>query len=93
MILATVDKNGKTPIAGRQMTGLSNREELLNRFARKAPWLREDKLRELGVQYSKGRVPLRPHVVADRNLYTGQNPQSSDRLAEQLIADVPRRWS
>ena len=36
VILATVDKNGKTPFAGRQMTGLSNREELLNRFARKA---------------------------------------------------------
>jgi hypothetical protein len=30
------------------MTGLSNREELLNSFARKAPWLLEDRLRELG---------------------------------------------
>jgi putative intracellular protease/amidase len=87
-ILATADSQGRTPFAGRRMTGLSNREELLNSFARKAPWLLEDRLKELGVQYSKARVPLRPHVVVDGNLYTGQNPQSSEKLAEQLIEDI-----
>lgn len=87
-ILATADEHGRTPFAGRCMTGLSNREELLNRFARKAPWLLEDKLEELGVRYSKARVPLRPHVVVDDNLYTGQNPQSSEKLAERLIEDI-----
>ena len=89
-ILATADTQCMTPFAGRRMTGLSNREELLNSFARKAPWLLEDKLKELGVQYSKARVPLRPHVVVDGNLYTGQNPQSSEELAEQLIEDIGR---
>jgi len=88
VILATADKHGVTPFAGRRMTGLSNREELLNSFAKKAPWLLEDKLKQLGVQYSKARVPLRPHVVVDANLYTGQNPQSSEKLAEQLIEDI-----
>ncbi|MFC9473030.1 type 1 glutamine amidotransferase domain-containing protein [Nocardia sp. NPDC056952] len=87
-ISATAGPDGTSPFAGRRMTGLSNREELLNRFARKAPWLLEDRLVELGVEYSKGRIPLRPHVVVDGNLYTGQNPQSSDALAERLIADV-----
>lgn len=60
------------------MTGLSNREELLNRFARKAPWLLEDRLKQAGVEYSKALIPL----------YTGQNPQSSEQLAERLVADV-----
>jgi len=87
-IAATADAEGHSPFAGRRMTGLSNREELLNSFARKAPWLLEDKLKELGVDYDKGLIPLRPHVVVDGNLYTGQNPQSSQKLAERLIADL-----
>lgn len=62
----------------------------MNRFARKAPWLLEDKLIEAGVRYSKATLPLRPHVVVDGNLYTGQNPQSSEKLAERLVADVGR---
>lgn len=89
-ILAAAGPDGASPFAGRRMTGLSNREELLNSFGRKAPWLLEDKLKESGVDYSKALLPLRPHVVADGNLYTGQNPQSSEKLAERLVADVGR---
>ncbi|OXR42126.1 Molecular chaperone Hsp31 and glyoxalase 3 [Nocardia cerradoensis] len=87
-ILAATPPDGHSPFAGYRMTGLSNREELLNRFAKKAPWLLEDKLKETGVEYSKALLPLRPHVVVDRNLYTGQNPQSSEKLAQRLLADV-----
>jgi putative intracellular protease/amidase len=86
-ILAATGPGGTSPFAGRKMTGLSNREELLNRFAKKAPWLLEDRLKEAGVDYSKG-FPLRPHVVVDGNLYTGQNPQSSEKLAQRLVADI-----
>ncbi|WP_067844413.1 type 1 glutamine amidotransferase domain-containing protein [Nocardia lijiangensis] len=87
-ILAAAAPDGTSPFAGYRMTGLSNREELFNRFARKAPWLLEDKLKEAGVEYSKARIPLRPFIVVDRNLYTGQNPQSSEELAGRLVADV-----
>lgn len=87
-ILAASGPDGASPFARYRMTGLSNREELLNRFARKAPWLLEDRLKGAGVRYSKALLPLRPHVVVDRNLYTGQNPQSSDALATRLITDV-----
>lgn len=86
-ILAATGPGGTSPFAGRKMTGLSNREELLNRFAKKALWLLEDKLKEAGVDYSKG-FPLRPHVVVDGNLYTGQNPQSSEKLAQRLVTDI-----
>ncbi|MEU6559518.1 type 1 glutamine amidotransferase domain-containing protein [Nocardia nova] len=87
-ILAASTPDGTSPFAGYRMTGLSNREELLNRFAKKAPWLLEDRLKEAGVDYSKGRLPLRPYIVVDRNLYSGQNPQSSEKLAKRLLADA-----
>ncbi len=90
-IAAAVKPDGANAFAGRRMTGLSNREELLNSFARKAPWLLEDKLKEVGVDYSKGLIPLLPHVVVDGNLYTGQNPGSSEKLANRIVADVNRR--
>ena len=84
-LLSTEEAGGVSPFAGRKVTGLSNRGELLNSFARKAPWLLEDRLKLLGVEYSKGLLPLRPHVVVDGNLFTGQNPQSSAKLARALI--------
>lgn len=90
-ILATVDQDGASPFAGRKLTGLSNREELLNSFAKKAPWLLEDRLKELGAGYEKGLIPLRPHVVVDGNLYTGQNPQSSKKLAQTLITALSQK--
>ena len=86
--LAAVADDGSWPFAGYTLTGLSNREELLNRFARKAPWLLEDELVARGARYVRGRIPLRPYVTVDRNLYTGQNPASSVPLARRLIADV-----
>ncbi|MFT4050393.1 MAG: type 1 glutamine amidotransferase domain-containing protein, partial [Solirubrobacterales bacterium] len=84
-IAATADDSGNSPFAGRNMTGLSNREERFNSFGKKAPWLLEDKLKELGVNYSKATLPLRPYVVQDGSLYTGQNPQSSEKLAKRLV--------
>src|ERR1700740_335997 len=65
-ILAATDPDGKSPFAGRRMTGLSNREELLNRFARKAPWLLQDKLKEAGGDHSHG-ISLRPSTHVDAN--------------------------
>lgn len=85
--LAAKNPDGSWPFEGYRMTGLSNREERLNKFAWKATWLLEDRLKEAGADYSKG-IPLRPHIVHDRNLYTGENPQSSEKLARQVIADL-----
>lgn len=89
-ILAAAEGRGPSPFSGYRMTGLSNREEALNGLAKKAPWLLEDRLTELGVEYSRATLPLRPHIVVDRSVYTGQNPQSSEKLAERLVADLSR---
>lgn len=90
-ILAATEPGGtggtSNAFAGRRMTGLSNAEEHLNPFAWKAKWLLEDEMKQAGVKYSAG-FPLRPYVVVDRNLYSGQNPQSSRDLALRLLADL-----
>ena len=85
--LAARREDGTWPFAGYRMTALSNTEERLNRFARKAKWLLQDRLVESGAIYRKGRLPLRPFMQIDRNLYTGQNPASSTLLAHKLVAD------
>ncbi|MFI5835885.1 SRPBCC family protein [Micromonospora sp. NPDC051300] len=90
-LLAATGEDGTWPFAGYTMTGLSNREELLNRFAREARWLLEDELVARGARYVRGVLPLRPFVTVDRTLYTGQNPASSARLARRIITDVAAR--
>lgn len=86
-ILAAKGEDGANPFAGRRMTGLSNVEERLNAFGWKAKWYLQDALEEAGVAYEKGKLPLRPFVVVDGALYTGQNPQSADALAERILED------
>ncbi|MFJ3309515.1 type 1 glutamine amidotransferase domain-containing protein [Streptomyces sp. NPDC086549] len=90
-MLAARNEDGTWPFKGYRLTGLSNREELFNRFARKARWLLEDRLREEGADYVKGTLPLRPFVTSDRSLYTGQNPASSEKLAHLLIDEISKK--
>lgn len=85
--LAAKNPDGSWPFAGYRMTGLSNVEERLNPFAWKAKWLLEDRLKQAGADYTAG-LPLRSNIVADRNLYTGQNPGSSAALARRIITDL-----
>lgn len=87
-MLAARNDDGTWPFVGYAMTGLSNVEEKINPFGWKAPWLLEDRLVAKGAHYSKALLPLRPHIVEDRNLLTGQNPASSAALAKRLIAWV-----
>lgn len=87
-LLAAQNADGSWPFTGYRLTALSNFEERLNTFARKAKWLLEDALKQRGALYEKGPIPLRPFAVVDRNLYTGQNPQSADLLASRIIDEI-----
>ena len=87
-VLAASEDAAASPFAGYKMTGFSNTEEEQVGLAENAPWLLEDKLVELGADYSSAAEPWGSHVVVDRNLYTGQNPQSSAELAERIVADL-----
>ncbi|MGW3981911.1 type 1 glutamine amidotransferase domain-containing protein [Streptomyces mirabilis] len=83
-LLTTADADGKSPFAGYTLTSLTNAEEIANGLAEKAKWLLEDRLLELGVDYRVGE-PWAPHVEVDRNLYTGQNPNSAVPLAQEVL--------
>ena len=87
-VLATENTPGGSPFAGRAMTGFSNDEERSAGLAEKAPWLLEDRLVALGAKYDKAQEPWASYVTVDGNLYTGQNPSSSQELAEQLVKDL-----
>jgi putative intracellular protease/amidase len=72
---------------GMRLTGFTNEEERLGGLADRAPWLLEDRLRERGADFEPG--PLwAPHVVVDRNLVTGQNPASSEAVADRTLAEL-----
>lgn len=83
-VLVTDRPGAGSPFAGYRMTGFSNAEETQAGLADKAPWLLQDRLVALGVDYQEGE-PWAPKVVVDRNLYTGQNPASSAPLAAEMV--------
>lgn len=87
-VLAASGDAESSPFAGYRMTGFSNVEEEQVGLADNAPWLLEDKLVELGIEYSPATEPWGSHVVVDRGVYTGQNPQSSEELARRIVADL-----
>jgi len=86
-LLAAKKDNGDWFFAGRSMTAFSDEEEVELGTADNAPWLLADTLRKSGAVYEKG-PNWGPYVVRDGNLLTGQNPASSEPLAEAVLAAV-----
>jgi len=79
--------HGKSPFKGYRVSCFTNEEETAVGLAAKAPWLLEDELKEkVGVQFSKG-PNWEPYTLEDRNLFTGQNPNSAIVVAERLLKE------
>lgn len=77
--------HGESPFKGYRVTGFTNDEEEGVGLASRAPWLLEDELKDkVGVDYSR-RAMWEPYMVEDRNLITGQNPQSAAVLGDRLL--------
>ncbi|WP_431802946.1 type 1 glutamine amidotransferase domain-containing protein [Halobacillus andaensis] len=75
------DVNDISFIKGIKITGYSNEEEQATGLADAMPFLLEDELKEAGASYESGGVEA-DQVVVDQNFITGQNPQSTHRIAE-----------
>jgi len=84
-LLSAVDTEGRWLFAGRRMAAFTDEEERLFGTAEGAPWLLATRLRELGAVHVGGPA-YQQFNVRDRNLFTGQNPASSARMAEDMIA-------
>jgi len=77
---------GEPLVKGRKVTGLTNVEERLVMLHSVVPFLLEDALKERGANFESALLPFFSHVVRDENLITGQNPASSTKVAEELLA-------
>lgn len=76
--------DGAPLVKGKNVTGFTNSEEAAVNLTDIVPFLVEDKLQELGGNYSKVE-DWQPHIVRDGQLITGQNPASSEGVAEELL--------
>ena len=76
--------NGRPLVAGKSVTGFSNAEETAMELTEVVPFLVEDILRNNGGNYSK-QDKWQPYAVSDGDLITGQNPASSNAVANALV--------
>lgn len=78
-------ENGESFVKGKNVTGFSNTEEDAVQLTNVVPFLVEDELKNLGGNYTKT-DDWGVHVVEDGLLITGQNPASSEEVAEKLVS-------
>jgi putative intracellular protease/amidase len=83
-LLSATDDDGGFAFKGRRLTVFTNEEELGGGTGENTPWLVEDALKEKGAVIENG-AAWTSHVVRDANLITGQNPQSSEDVAKEVI--------
>jgi putative intracellular protease/amidase len=76
--------DGRSIVAGKKVTGFANSEEAAVELTDVVPFLVEDMLKANGGDYSKAE-DWAPHVAIDGLLITGQNPASSEPVAEALL--------
>lgn len=83
-VLANVEDHKEPLVRNRNVTGFANTEEEAVGLSQVVPFLVEDKLNQLGANYSKGE-DWSPYVITDGRLITGQNPASSEKAARELL--------
>ncbi len=76
--------NGESLIKGRKVTGFTNSEEAAVELTDVVPFLIEDEFNSQQAIYQKG-PDWAPFVVRDGTLITGQNPASSEGVAQALL--------
>lgn len=83
-LLSAADDDDAFTFAGRRLTVFTNEEELGGGTGPNTPWFVEDALKEKGAVVETG-AAWTSHVVRDGNLITGQNPQSSEDVAKEVL--------
>lgn len=77
-------RDGRPLVAGRKVTGFTNSEEEAVELTDVVPFLIEDEFKRLQAIYLKG-ADWAPFIVEDGTLITGQNPASSEGVAQALL--------
>jgi putative intracellular protease/amidase len=81
------DEKGNPLVNGRKVTGFTNSEEAAVGLTDIVPFLVEDMLSENGGIFSK-KDDWAAYAIQDGNLITGQNPASSELVAEKLLESL-----
>lgn len=76
---------GEPLVKGRNVTGFTNGEEADVELTNVVPFLIEDEFIDQGAHYQKG-PNWAPFILEDGKLITGQNPASSEGVAQALVA-------
>ena len=84
-LLSAETENGDFVFAGRKVTVFTDEEELNGGTGENTPWFVEDVLRNKGAEVESGPA-WSSFVVRDRNLISGQNPQSSEDVAKAVLS-------
>jgi putative intracellular protease/amidase len=84
VFLHTEAPDGSSLVEGKSVTGFSNSEEAAVELTDVVPFLLENELQTRGANYSKS-SDWHPYIVTDGNLITGQNPASSEGVAQALL--------
>ncbi|PKB44440.1 putative intracellular protease/amidase [Cellulophaga sp. RHA19] len=79
--------DGTPLVNGKKVTGFTNSEEEAVQLTNVVPFLVEDMLKENGGIYSK-KEDWAAYAIQDGNLITGQNPASSELVADKLVAEL-----
>lgn len=84
VLLNVKDNAGNYLVKGKKVTGFTNTEEEAVGLTEVVPFLLENELKNKGGIYSK-KEDWASYVVNDGMLITGQNPASSEAVAEALL--------
>jgi len=76
--------DGRHLVEGKKITGFTNEEERAARMDEHIPFLLEDRLRKAGAVFV-AKPKWAKHVEVDGKLLTGQNPQSSEAAAHEVV--------
>lgn len=83
-VLKDVKIDDEYLVNGKNVTGFTNTEEEAVQLTDVVPFLVEDMLKKNGGVYSKIE-DWSPYAVVDGRLITGQNPASSEKVADELL--------
>ncbi len=83
------DEQGEFVIKGRKVAGFTNEEEAAVGLTDVVPHLLEDELKRRGADYQKVDAFV-PFALVDGLVITGQNPASSEVVAEKLLEALKR---
>jgi putative intracellular protease/amidase len=84
-LVAAKRKDGKPLVEGRRVNSFTNEEEAAAGLTDVMPFLLETRLQSLGAKFEKT-ANWQSFAIQDGALVTGQNPQSSQRVADTVLA-------